>query len=209
MKLDKICLTFIYSLKSLSFLKYLNVYWDSIMKKRLRVTNWADASLLFSEARIEILDLCAIQPHSIKDLSIAMGLNPGSIHNHVKKLHGAGFLVLVQTRLVNGIEEKKYAKSAEFIDISGLPEEDLPKRNEKIARDVKKEVFQLLERDRHASVRRQVAYLSASDLEYVRGALDELRTYILEHQVPVEEGVSKCTFVYAIGSEVREDGSFS
>lgn len=169
------------------------------MKERLEITEWAKAALLFHEDRTKILDLCLSQPRSIKELSEEMGLNPGSIHNHVKKLHEAGMLEIVERRMINGIEEKKYAKAAVFLDLSKIKGEDLEKRNDKISHDVKKRVKKILQADPSASVKSQRAKLSDADVEYVRKELHRLRDYILQHH---DESLSQeTTLLFALGKE--------
>jgi len=172
---------------------------------RLQVKEWDKAVLLLnSDARQEIMDLCWEKPCSIKDLSQAMKKNPGSIHNHVKKLYEAGFLIIVERRLINGIEEKKYTQSADFIDLSTLPEDTLPQRNELIGKHIKKMVLRMLTYDRQATVKRKSIRLSNEDAAYIRDELEKLRQYAMAHHVEQSDGteeLEKCTLIYAFGKE--------
>lgn len=171
------------------------------MKKVLKIKDWESAEVLFSDVRQEILALCRERPYSIKALADALDYNPGTIFNHLKKLRNAGIIELVETRMINGIEEKKYQTTAAFFDLSELEESALPKRNEKIAQDCKKKVKRLLERGNNPSVKHLSVYLETEDLEYIREELQRLRDFMDERQVERSTGARKCTFLYAIGGE--------
>ncbi len=77
---------------------------------------------------------------SIQDLARAMGLNPGSIHNHVHKLRDAGFLEIESTRTVNGIVEKKYRRTGRFFSLFDVPAKDVAARNKGIGKLASKRV---------------------------------------------------------------------
>lgn len=172
--------------------------------KQLKVTEWSKASLLFSDVRLALIEHCRRTPHSIKELAQVMELNPGTIFNHIRKLHEAGLLEVVQTRQVRGIEEKKYAPTADHFDLSELAPEDLPKRNEKIAQDVKKKVKHLLTHAERPSIKHMSAYLMEEDLEYIREELERLREFAHERRRKNTAGAQKCTFLYALGG-IEED----
>ncbi|MBL4633317.1 MAG: helix-turn-helix transcriptional regulator [Kofleriaceae bacterium] len=115
------------------------------MKKTLQFKDWEKNKLiLVSDARREIVDRCRSQALSIQDLAIAMALNPGSIHNHVHKLHDAGFLVVESTREINGITERKYRRSAAFFSLFEVAPKDVAKRNKNIAQLAGKRVTHCL-----------------------------------------------------------------
>ncbi|MFT6069977.1 MAG: DNA-binding transcriptional ArsR family regulator [Bacteriovoracaceae bacterium] len=122
-------------------------------KKVQVIDNWPDMKLFFDSDRKEIISLCSQEALSIKDLSVRMGLNPGSIHNHVTKLFKAGYLAIGETREINGIIEKKYVRSAESIDFAELKGEENTLRNKYISKTMMKESFNILENGDVFSVR--------------------------------------------------------
>jgi predicted ArsR family transcriptional regulator len=144
-------------------------------KEKLIIKNWADMKLMFDKTRKEIVDMCSSEPHSIKELSLMLELNPGSIHNHIKKLSTAGYLRISETRLINGIEEKKYLRSAKFFSFAELKGEENSIRNKFIAKEFSKESFSILESDKCSSARITKVKL---DKEKYRIAQEKLKDLI-------------------------------
>lgn len=159
-------------------------------KKIHTITKWSDMKLIFHEDRKKIIDLCGKAPSSIKDLARALNLNPGSIHNHVHKLHQAGYLEITETREINGIIEKKYFRSAEFFNFAELQGEENVTRNKFIAKDIMGEVFDLLEDDREAIARITKVSLSSKHYKEARQRLNELITYLKTHNNSGDQIVS-------------------
>ncbi len=117
------------------------------MKPTLEVGDWQRSKvLLSSDDRREIAELCRSEALSIQDLARKMGLNPGSVHNHVHRLHDAGFLRIASTRKINGIVEKKYVRTGTFFSLFHVAEADVDDRNKTIAKLASKRVARCLEK---------------------------------------------------------------
>lgn len=133
---------------------------------------------MFNDVRKKIVDICGLNPYSIKELSIELSLNPGSIHNHVKKLYDAGYLIVHETRLINGIEEKKYIRSAEFFSFAELKGEENTTRNRYISNEISKESFITLESDKMASARMTNVKLDKEKYELAQEKLKDLIEFL-------------------------------
>jgi predicted ArsR family transcriptional regulator len=167
------------------------------MQKTLkRFTTWSAMRLLEHPARRTITELCGTTPRSIQDLSRLLSLNPGSVHNHVHKLRDAGFLEVVEKRVINGIVEQKYLCTARQFDFSDMHARDVPKRNSFIARDVAREIATLMDSDGKTTVTRLAPTLSEEDIARVRKLMVELRQFIVERD---GSGDVPCGFVVAFG----------
>lgn len=146
--------------------------------------------LIFHEDRKKILDLCSKIPSSIKDLAMAMDLNPGSIHNHIHKLHQAGYLEIAETREINGIIEKKYYRAAEFFNFAELKGTENTTRNKYISQDIAKESFSLLEGDRETIARITKVSLSPKHYKEARARLNDLINFLKEHHNSGDQTIS-------------------
>jgi predicted transcriptional regulator len=150
-------------------------------KKKFIIDNWADMKLMFNDTRKQIIELCNNQPHSIKELSVILELNPGSIHNHIKKLSAAGYLKITETRIINGIEEKKYLKSAQFFSFAKLEGIENSTRNKFIAKEFSKESFAILEEDEQASARITKVTLDKDNFKIAENKLKELIQFLADN----------------------------
>ncbi len=152
------------------------------MKKTLVVKDWQVSKLLFlSDDRREIVDLCRGKAMSIQDLSVTMGLNPGSIHNHVHKLHDAGLLDIESTRTINGIVEKKYRRTAAFFSLFDVDKEDIPARNRAIAKVASKRAAACLELgDRPSGLFDINARVSRTKLSEIKRLCSQLQKAVLD-----------------------------
>jgi len=73
--------------------------------------------------RLAVLRLVADTPMTNQQLAEALGESPARLHFHVKTLHRAGLITLVETRPKGGVLEKFYAATAQRYE---LAEELLP-----------------------------------------------------------------------------------
>ncbi|MDD0853638.1 winged helix-turn-helix domain-containing protein [Halobacteriovorax sp. GB3] len=166
------------------------------LKEKLIVKNWADMKLMFNDTRQEIIDLCSVEPKSIKELSDHLELNPGSVHNHIKKLFNAGYLQVCETRIINGIEEKKYLRSAKFFSFAELKDEENIIRNKFIAKELGKEVFEILERDNKTSAVINKVQLSDKNHKIAQDKLQDLISFLNENN---GSGEIRSSFVACFG----------
>lgn len=135
--------------------------------KRYKIQTWKNAKVLFSDARLRILDLVKDEALSISRLVELMDLNSGSIHNHIQKLLGAGLVVLVESGSDpkgRGAPEKRYQSVAKEIGIaSRFPVEDLAKLHAAISKRAAKDTTEILANPA-SRARRVDGYLSAGEL---------------------------------------------
>lgn len=152
------------------------------MKKQKFIDRWEDMKLLLSNGRKEVLDRCIDSPHSIQDLALRLGLNPSSIHNHVKKLYAAGFLEISETRSVNGIVEKKYRATA--IDFSLSPRLKAARSksmNNDMAKAIHKETLIILIKGQLGHIKHHRVSLNEANLKRAQGMLADLEKFLLEN----------------------------
>ena len=149
-------------------------------KKKIVIDNWEDMKLFFNETRRDIVNLCSLKPLSIKELSEQLELNPGSIHNHVSKLHKANYITLHKTREINGIIEKKYIKSAEFIAFADLDDEENETRNTFISQLMKKESYKMLSKGDLHSIRINYARLDKKSYQQACKKMQDLIDFLQE-----------------------------
>lgn len=151
------------------------------MKKTAHIGDWNLSKLLLSDDRREIVDRCRSRALSIKELADAMSLNPGSIHNHVHKLHGAGFLSVESTREINGIVERKYRRTGAFFSLFAVQPGQEADRNKAIAKLAGKRATSCLALGhRPAGLFDINARVSASKLRKLGKMVESLRQAILE-----------------------------
>jgi DNA-binding MarR family transcriptional regulator len=174
------------------------------VKQVKKITDWAAMRLLAHPAREAIIEACGREPRSIQDLAKALGLNPGSVHNHVHKLKDAGYLEVVATRVVNGIVEQKYRCIAHHFDFSEVDPKDRPKRNRFIAKELGRDALSLLEADEKTTALRLVADLSPEELERARGLVRQLRNLFQESN---GSGDIPCRLVIALGRRKNNEKS--
>lgn len=146
------------------------------MKKSTRIGDWTKSKLLLSDDRREIVDRCRSQALSIQELALAMGLNPGSVHNHVHKLHSAGFLEVESTREINGITERKYRRTGAFFSLFYVEPEFVEERNKALANVASKRTTNCLASGpRPAGLFDVNARVSASNLKKLGEMAEALR----------------------------------
>lgn len=170
----------------------------SKVKRRQKVTSWEDMKPIFNESRVEILDLCKSQARSIKDLSELLNLNPGSVHNHIKKLEASGYLEVVETRIVNGIVEKKYLRTAIYYDFIPLQGKENKIKANYISSALKRESLKIMTDDPEASSRKIKVKLSKKNYKVVIKKLNELLDFIVD--ADEDAGVST-GFVFCLGKK--------
>lgn len=150
------------------------------MKKTAYIADWSQSKLLLSDDRREIVDRCRSRALSIKELAEAMGLNPGSIHNHVHKLYGGGFLKVESTREINGIIERKYRRTGAFFSLFTVQPGQEADRDKAIAKLASKRATSCLALGhRPAGLFDINARVSASELKKLGKMVESLRLAIL------------------------------
>ncbi len=151
------------------------------MKKTVRIRDWNRSKLIHNDDRREIVDRCRSRAHSIKELAEAMNLNPGSIHNHVHKLHAAGFLAVESTREINGIIERKYRRTGRFFSLFAVKPGQEKFRNKALAQLASKRATSCLELGhRPVGLFDINAHVSSEKLKELGAMVEALRLAVLE-----------------------------
>ncbi len=168
--------------------------------KRHEIQTWKNAKVLFSDARLRILDLLKDEALSIARLVDITDLNPGSLHNHIQKLLGAGLVVLVDSTSETkgrGAPEKRYQSVAREIGISeSLPPNDYLKLVAAMSKRASKDTSEILFGTK-SRARRVDGYLSAEELEEMHATLDELFEKFAS--TPKNNDEKRTRFYYTIG----------
>ncbi len=150
------------------------------MKTNTRFTDWKKSKLLHNDDRREIADRCRSEANSIQDLARAMGLNPGSVHNHVHKLYDAGFLEVESTREINGILERKYRRTSAFFSLFHVAAKDRDARNRAIGKLASKRVAACLARGPRPQGLFDInARVSKCELAKLGAMVEELRKAVI------------------------------
>jgi predicted ArsR family transcriptional regulator len=150
-------------------------------KKKIVLERWEDMKLIFHPDRMDIVDICRREQLSIKELSIELNLNPGSIHNHVSKLLKSGYLYVAKTRQVNGITEKKYGTTSNFFSMGQLKGEAEEKKNQFVAKQISKCSYEAMaHRKEGTSVLMKRASLSEEDYDEAFAKLKDLVEFITD-----------------------------
>ncbi len=151
------------------------------MKKSTRIGDWTKSKLLLSDDRREIVDRCRSRAMSLQELAKAMELNPGSVHNHVHKLHDAGFLTIESTREINGITERKYRRTGAFFSLFYVEPDYVEERNKALAKLASKRTTNCLALGpRPAGLFDVNARVSAANLKKLGSMVDALRLALIE-----------------------------
>jgi DNA-binding transcriptional ArsR family regulator len=151
------------------------------MKKAAKFGDWEKSKLLLSDDRREIVDRCRSKAMSIQELAEAMSLNPGSVHNHIHKLHDAGFLTVESTREINGITERKYRRTAAFFSLFHVQPSQRETRNKAIAKLASKRVVSCLAQGPRPTGMFDInARVSAKELKKLGAMVEALRAAILD-----------------------------
>jgi len=77
-----------------------------------RIEQYRDIKVLTDERRLRILRLLMAKPATLSQLGDQLGEHPARVRHHLKALEAAGFVELVETRLVRGFVEKYYQARA-------------------------------------------------------------------------------------------------
>ncbi len=150
------------------------------MKKTIQFNDWSKNKLLLNDDRREIADRCRSEALSIQDLAFAMGLNPGSIHNHVHKLHDAGFLEVESTREINGIVSRSYRRTSAFFSLFHVAPKDREARDRSLGKLASKRVTSCLALGHRPTGLFDVnASVSKRELKKLGALVEELRLAIL------------------------------
>lgn len=171
------------------------------MLEELKVDDWSKMKLLFHPDRKRIISECSNPGGvSIKILSEKLNLNPGSIHNHIKKLHQAGIVRIIKRSYVKGIEEKRYQLTAKYINIQDISEEDKKKRNLFISKDIQKEVVSLLDANAEGEclLKNATVYLSEEDYQKAKKMLGNFIQFINDKH---DSGKTLYSFIVAAGKK--------
>jgi len=82
------------------------------MEYQKRVKNFERIKLLSDSRRLAILRLLMNEPATLTQLGKALNEHPAHIRHHLKVLENAGFVELVEERIVSGFVEKFYSATA-------------------------------------------------------------------------------------------------
>lgn len=88
------------------------------MRDELVVDSAEQLRALAHPARLRILNVLATVPMTNKQIAEALGEPPARVHFHVRELHDAGFIDLVEERPKGGVIEKYYRAAARHLRVS-------------------------------------------------------------------------------------------
>jgi len=101
--------------------------------ERLVISSPEQLKAISDPLRLSILELIAHEALTVKQMAVRLGQPPTRLYYHVAELEGAGFAVLVDTRVKSGIIEKYYRAASEnitvdrrLLNISTVDESALP-----------------------------------------------------------------------------------
>ena len=103
---------------------------------------------------------------------------------------------MAEIREINGIQEKKYIRSANFFSFAELSGEENTIRNKYISKEISKESFETLENDSLTIARITKVTLSESKYKIARKKLEELIAYLAENN---RTGDIDTTFISCLG----------
>ncbi len=94
------------------------------MQALKQIETFASLNLLAAPQRLAILRLLMVKAATLSQLSQSLNTYPAKLRHHVKKLENAGFIMLVETRVVGGYVEKYYRATAKAftINLAIIPE---------------------------------------------------------------------------------------
>ena len=67
--------------------------------------------------RTQIIEILTHQPATVKQIADKLGLAPSKLYYHVNMLENAGFIVVVETRMVANMQEKYYRTVANCFEL--------------------------------------------------------------------------------------------
>jgi len=84
----------------------------TMMEPIHQIEKLSQIKILADKRRLSILQLLMSKPATLSQLGDAIGAHPAKIRHHLKLLESAGFVKLIETRLVRGFAEKYYQANA-------------------------------------------------------------------------------------------------
>jgi putative molybdopterin biosynthesis protein len=97
-----------------------------------RIQQLGALKILADEQRLKLLQLLMVKPETLSTLGKAVSAHPAQVRHHLKQLEQAGFVELVETRLVRGFVEKYYRATARAFYLQEMVLPD-PGRNDRRA----------------------------------------------------------------------------
>ncbi len=91
------------------------------MRDELIIESAEQLRALAHPVRMQILDLLTEGPRTNKQLATILGEPPARLHFHVRELHAAGLIELVEERPKGGVIEKYYRAAARHIRLHTVP----------------------------------------------------------------------------------------
>lgn len=73
--------------------------------------------VLSDPLRAQIIELCAVRPHTVREMAGRLGLAPTRLYYHINLLEKHGLLVVDETRMVGNLIEKTYRAVAVNLDV--------------------------------------------------------------------------------------------
>lgn len=161
--------------------------------------------------------MCVLGECTVRELAERLGRSPESLYYHVRALERVGLIVLTRRRSTAGKPEALYHLAGEYLFTD--PTQTDPEYLSAMQRSVSS-LLRLADRQLHAALETQKeqgtprapnfriqqyqARLSRRDLKRLQALLDELSTFLEEHDDPRESAISSVTFAVA-PMRVRED----
>ncbi len=167
------------------------------MQEEIFITTWNQFKAYKNDDRRRIINECFHVPKSIKELSICLTLNPGSVFNHVNKLLEHGYIAIESTKVVNGIVEKKYRTTAKKYTFALTEPSEIDRQDRYIAFVCKREIEKILRKDKSTGTAKvAMARLSEKNVKIFQQKLQDLRDFFLNND---ESDGIHCTLVTSFG----------
>jgi DNA-binding transcriptional ArsR family regulator len=86
----------------------------------LEVHGLETLKLMADSLRLQLLDYLRRDSGTVREMAAELGVSPKSLYYHVNLLEKHGLIRVVSTRLVSGIQEKRYRATAYLFNFTGL-----------------------------------------------------------------------------------------
>jgi len=86
-------------------------------KEKLIIEDLDALKVIADPLRTQIIEILTHQPANVKQIADKLGLAPSKLYYHVNMLEKAGFIVVVETRMVANMQEKYYRTVANSFDL--------------------------------------------------------------------------------------------
>lgn len=86
-------------------------------KDKLIIEDLDALKVIADPLRTQIIEILTHQPATVKQVADKLGLAPSKLYYHVNMLENAGFIVVVETRMVANMQEKYYRTVAHAFEL--------------------------------------------------------------------------------------------